>query len=115
MADHLAHRMLDGEPVALAMVQVVGVLVCEGETDFLAAVTAWGDGPGLETAPAVIGIVSGAWTVDLAGRVPNGCTVTIATDPDPTGDGYAAKIAATLAARCKLRRWSPPQVAEVQP
>lgn len=106
-ADHLARRMLAGEANAIAMVWRVGMVIAEGATDYLAAAARCGTGEAAGEYPAVIGIMSGAWTADLAARVPDRATVTIATDPDPAGEGYAAEIARTLGGRCELRRWRP--------
>ena len=67
------------------------------------------DGPAFAT--AVLGVWAGAWPDDaagrdLAGRLPPGARVTLATDDDGAGEGYADAIARTLNARgVDLRRW----------
>ena len=81
------------------------VLITEGEPDFLVAATRWGLLE--EPRTATIGVVAGAWSEDLAARVPSGCTVILATDHDAAGERYAASIAATLADRCVLQRTIP--------
>lgn len=78
------------------------VLIAEGEIDFLHLATFHGDA-GLY-APVVFGVVAGAWTPDVAARIPTGSKVTIWTDPDDKGDSYAAKVARTLRDRCTLYR-----------
>lgn len=117
MADALARLMLaggalgDGSPAA-DLVRQNGLWILEGEPDFLSAATEWAD----EGAPAVIGVASGSWPADaaeLAARVPDGCTVIIATDPDTGGEKYASAIKASLAERMRrglvrVKRWKAP-------
>lgn len=80
------------------------VVITEGEVDYLAWATACSDADA--HAHATFGIVSGSWTADHASRVPDGCTVVIATDCDPEGDRYATKIADTFARRTvDIERW----------
>lgn len=86
------------------------VIVAEGETDWLAWITASSDAN--ETAPAVLGMVSGSWTPAIAARAPDGAVVLVATDNDAEGDKYAARVLETLAERMragkmKLERWRP--------
>jgi hypothetical protein len=73
------------------------VVIAEGEIDMLSAATLWSHAA--ECAPATIGIVSGSWTNAIATRIPNGCTVLIATDNDEAGDKYARAIVDTLRER----------------
>lgn len=82
------------------------VVVAEGEVDLLAWATCFGEAD--EAAPAVLGVVAGAWTPEIAARVPDGAEVVIATDHDKAGDEYARQIAASLGPRCGLRRWRVP-------
>jgi hypothetical protein len=92
------------------------VIVCEGDSDFLATAVGpsvrarWADAD--ELAPAVIGIESGAWTDAIAARVPDGAEVVIATDADKAGDEYSARIVRTLERRLAdgaitASRWTP--------
>lgn len=76
------------------------VYIAEGVPDFLTAATARRDPA---NAPAVLGIVAGAWRSELAARIPQGARVVVATHNDPTGDAFAARIAATLAGRVVIR------------
>lgn len=101
LADVLARGLLAGLPSAIEIVRTNGVVVCEGDPAFLAASTVFSDAD--DTAPAVLGIVSGSWTDAIAARIPDGVRVTIDVDPDPTGDKYAATIIDTLIDRCDLR------------
>jgi len=82
------------------------VIIAEGETDWLAWCTQWGD---YEDAPAVIGIVSGSWTRRHADRLPaEGARILIATDADEQGDKYAASIVDTLRNRAlTVERYDP--------
>jgi hypothetical protein len=87
-----------------------GLVIAEGEPDWLTWATHWSDAN--ETAPAVLGIVAGGWTAEIASKVPNGAEVTIATHHDPAGDKYAAAIVETFAGRTvRLSRWTPPKEA----
>jgi hypothetical protein len=110
LSDALGRQLLAGDIDAVELVRRAGVWIAEGEPDFLTLSTAWSDSA--EDAPAVLGIVSGTWTPQLAARVPNGCTLTLATDADAVGDKYAGEVVATLAARMraggvKVERWQP--------
>ena len=87
--------------------QPLQVVVVEGETDFLSRATLYGDAA--EDAPPVLGLWSGAWTDELARRIPDGAQVVIRTDNNPAGDRYAKRVCATLAGRCDLFRKSQPK------
>jgi hypothetical protein len=105
MADALARRMLAGD--APDDLRRSSLLIAEGVPDFLTWATHWGDAA--ENAPAVLGVIAGSWTSEVAARVPTGMRVGIATHADDAGEGYARGIAATLADRCELVRCRPPQ------
>ena len=81
------------------------LLVAEGLPDFLTVATAHSDAN--EDAPAVIGVVAGSWTAELAALVPDGSRVIVATHKDGSGDGYARDVVATLWGRMEVRRWVP--------
>jgi hypothetical protein len=107
MANTLGRRMLEGSTLgdwspAAETVASVGLWVAEGLPDFLTLATNWSDGDA--GAPAVLGVVSGSWTETLAARVPDGCEVVIATDPDSAGEKYADRIVATFAERMRTGR-----------
>jgi hypothetical protein len=95
-ADFLGREMLRSPNVA-DQVRRAGVVIVEGEADFLGVATRYSDGD--ESAPAVFATGSGWWCREHADRVPDGTAVTIATDGDQAGNGYAEKIAATFAGR----------------
>lgn len=106
LAEVLARRLLAGDADAVELVRHAGLWIAEGEIDFLTLATAWSDAD--EDAPAVLGLVSGAWTPELAARLPDGCTVTIATDADNAGQKYADEITDSLRGRkVRVQRWSP--------
>ncbi len=107
LADPLARLMLAGASLgdgnaAADLVREVGLIIAEGEPDFLTWATHWSDAA--ELAPAVLGIIAGSWTDDLAARVPTGTVVALRTHHDKAGDEYARRIASTLSSRCRVRR-----------
>jgi hypothetical protein len=100
-ADPAGQRMLEkGE--------LLGTLwVVEGAPDFLKTATSWSD----EADIAVLGVVSGSWTHEIAARVPNGAHVVIAVHHDLSGERYVTKVVDSLAGRVRLERWAPRVVA----
>lgn len=72
--------------------------VVEGEPDFFSMCLAR---PG----DAVIGVGSGSWTADHAGKVPRMTEVMVATHRDRAGDKYAQQVSETIGQRCLVRRW----------
>lgn len=78
------------------------VLIVEGEPDFLTWATRFSDAD--LDAPVVLGVLSGAWTPELAARVPSGARVIVRTHHDASGDKYAEQINATLRERCTVLR-----------
>lgn len=80
------------------------VVLTEGEPDFL---TWAARGEGVRTL-AVFGLPgSGAWSDELAARIPDDCTVLVRTDADDAGDRYAEQIAASLHGRCTVLETDP--------
>lgn len=80
------------------------IVLVEGEPDFLTWATR---GEGARTF-AVMGLPgSGAWSDELATRIPTGCTVLVRTDTDDAGDRYAELIAASLHGRCSVLETEP--------
>lgn len=78
----------------------MGVVVTEGEPDFLT----WACRSEDELAPAVLGVFSGAWTDEVAARIPDGAIVASRVHHDEQGERYAKKIAQSLYYRCEVRR-----------
>ena len=95
-ADALGVAMLRGDA------RPAQVVMAEGPSDFLSWATRWGDTPPDHI--AILGVLSGSWTADLAAQIPDGAQVVLRTDPDPSGDKYAEQIASTLAGRCEIVR-----------
>lgn len=96
LADPMALAWLRGAPA-------IRTLIVEGEPDFLVAAT-WR----MRERTAVIGILSGAWTPELAARFVPGQRVLVWTDRDRAGDAYARAVATALIPRgCVVGRWQP--------
>ena len=74
-----------------------GLVIVEGEPDYLTAAVAWPQW-------AVLGIVGGAWSEEIAATVPRGATVVVRTDSDTAGDRMAAQVTETLRGRATVRR-----------
>lgn len=102
LADPLARSMLAGDVDSRELVARVGLVVAEGDPDFLTWATARGEAD--EDAPAVVGLVEGGWTAEVAAAVPDGTRVAVRTHHDDNGDRYAAQVAATLGRRCRVLR-----------
>jgi hypothetical protein len=100
MADPSAVAMLRREYVPAQLV------IAEGVPDFLTWATRWSDAD--EDAPAVLGVIAGSWTDELAGRISSGLCVVVRTHRDEAGAKYADRICASLAARCSVYRFPEP-------
>lgn len=108
MADPHAREIL--RTAALPAECAPRVIVCEGEPDFLVAATsAATDGDRL---PAVFGVVQGAWTDDVASRLPSGIALVIAQHADDAGKRFFGRIWNSVAKRAQsgaiaVERWTP--------
>lgn len=106
MADPLSRLLLvgaacgDGEPAADA-VRSFDLVIVEGVPDFLTWTTRWGDAA--ETAPAILGVISGSWSDSFAAKVPRGTCVVVRVHRDPAGAKYASLIKDSLSDRCSVR------------
>lgn len=100
LADALAQRMLAGDPAALELVVACGLVITEGDPDWLAWATRASDAN--EHAWATLGIFSGSWTPELASRIPDRTRVVIRGHDDEAGRKYVAQIIQGLAGRCEL-------------
>jgi hypothetical protein len=78
------------------------ILIAEGEPDWLSMATMFDTSRGQQC--AMFGIFSGAWTAEIAARIPDDAHITICTDHDPAGDKYAAQIVESIGSRCALHR-----------
>jgi len=100
MADALGRMLLaSGEAPAWWTERVV--LIEEGVPDFLTVATHYGDD---ENTPAVLGVLAGSWTREIAARIPDGCRVVVRTHTDAAGAKYAAAIGSSLMGRCEVFR-----------
>jgi len=113
------------DPMALALLQGKTeddgcrwngvVVIAEGGKDYLTWAARAGRVTNTDNGPetfAVLGVWAGAWTHEIAARIPDGATVIIRTDQDETGDKYAEGIAETLHGRCSLQRTTRERYAE---
>lgn len=106
LANAEARAMLERGHDPGAKHELARLIVCEGEPDFLTIATRYHDA--LEAHPAVLGLVSGSWTAEVASRVPCG-SVVVATHHDEAGDRYARLVLESLKARCQVRRVPAPR------
>jgi hypothetical protein len=90
MANVEATRWLRGEA------QLEQLDIVEGVPDFLFASTM--------TCGAVVGIVSGSWSNDLAARIPASAWLAIRTHDDPAGAQYASQIVRSVAPSVRITR-----------
>ncbi len=100
LADPLAQQLLGG--VCPTWWQPRQVVVAEGEPDWL--LWALRQRETDEQGPAVLGIESGAWSPQIAARIPTDASVVIRTHHDEPGERYAQQIAASLQGRCRIFR-----------
>mgnify|MGYP006350203969 CR=1 FL=1 len=97
MADECGRAILTGHQTG-----AMPIVICEGEPDWMTWALALSDAN--ETPWATFGVLSGAWTQEIADRIPSGSEVNLWTDQDKKGDDYARAVASTLAKRCKVVR-----------
>ena len=109
LADALGRLALEGADRA-AWPRRLRVVVVEGEPDFLTWASRYSDAD--EDAPAVLGVLSGSWSPELAARIPDGAELVIRTDLDDAGDRYAEEIASPLRGRCEVFESDPDGRAE---
>jgi hypothetical protein len=91
--------MLSGA-VSADTVRRCDLVVTEGVPDFLTWTTLFGDAA--EAAPAVVGMISGSWTKEIAARVSDGTAVYVRQHSDAAGAKYSARIVETLGERCTV-------------
>jgi len=100
LADPLGVQLLSGSAPEWWSPQEI--VISEGEPDWLTWAACQSEAH--EQGPAYFGIVAGGWSLDVAGRVPDGARVVIRTHHDRSGQLYAQEVCATLAGRCFLFR-----------
>jgi len=100
LADSFARQLLvTGIPEWWHHSQAPTILICEGVPDFLTNATHYGES---ESVPAVLGVLSGSWSQEVAARIPSGCRVIIRTHNDSAGQKYCREIAESLCNRCHV-------------
>ncbi len=110
MADALGRLMLadrplaDGEP-ASAFVSRVGLVLTEGVPDYLTWGSVFSDAN--ESAPAVLGLISGSFTPEIAARIPDGCRIAVRRHADSAGEKYTNAIVSALSSRCRVHVFNP--------
>lgn len=91
MANQPALEMLRGKKKAAR------VVIGEGEPDYLSLAAT-------DSGVAILGIMSGSWTSEMAAAVTGGAEVCVITHADEAGDRYANDIIKTLEHRCSTWR-----------
>jgi hypothetical protein len=81
------------------------VVITEGEPDFLTWATRSSDAA--ESVPIVLGVFPGAWSDELARRIPEGARVVVRTHRNPVGDAYAEAIRRSLEGHATVYRSRP--------
>ena len=100
LADSFARLLITkGVPSWWRQSEPPSVIITEGAIDFLTVGTHFGC---YEYAPAVLGILSGSWSDELAARIPTECHVVVKVDEDEAGEKYLAAIRRSLSGRCRL-------------
>lgn len=104
LADSFAREVLArGIPAWWHHSQPPTFLICEGVPDFLTNATHYGE---CESAPAVLGVLNGAWSAEVAARIPSGCRVIVRTHNDTAGRKYRRDVAESLCERCAVEVFS---------
>jgi len=109
-AGHTARGLVLADAAGRALLQTRAlsghtVWIVEGVPDFLSCSLAWTETT--DSVPAVLGILAGSWSNDVACRLPDGARVVIAVHHDHAGERYLEAIKETLVHRCELLRWRP--------
>ncbi|TPW16876.1 MAG: Uncharacterized protein FD129_589, partial [bacterium] len=103
LADPLGIQLLSG--VVPDWWEPRDVVISEGEPDWLTWSTRQRESD--EQGPACLGVEAGAWSKQIADRIPDGCRVVIRTHHDEPGERYARQIVTTLQGRCQVFRSRP--------
>src|SRR5207302_3951594 len=101
MADRRARMMLAGEldgdgGLGTETMGLPDLIVTESVRSFLTSATRTDDAA--ERAPAVIGLIAGSWTEEIAARVPDGTCVYVLQHADRSDAKHAACVVETLRA-----------------
>lgn len=100
LADSFARLLITkGVPSWWRQSEPPSVIITEGAPDFLTVATHYGCA---EDAPAVLGILSGSWSDELAARIPTECRVVVRVHRDEAGQKYRDQICRSLSGRCRV-------------
>ena len=100
LADSFARLLITkGVPSWWRQREPPSVIITEGAIDFLTVGTHFGC---YEYAPAVLGILSGSWSDELAARIPTECRVVVRVHRDEAGAKYRDAIRRSLSGRCRV-------------
>ena len=100
LADSFARLLItNGVPSWWRQSEPPSVIITEGAPDFLTVATHYGCS---EYAPAVLGILSGSWSDELAARIPTECRVIVKVHRDEAGQKYRDQICRSLSGRCRV-------------
>lgn len=100
LADSFARLLItNGVPSWWRQSEPPSVIITEGAIDFLTVATHYGCA---EDAPAVLGVLSGSWSDELAARIPTECRVIVKVHRDEAGQKYRDQICRSLSGRCRV-------------
>jgi hypothetical protein len=100
LADSFARLLITvGIPKWWRQSKAPKIIITEGPIDFLTVATQFGCS---EYAPAVLGVVSGSWSDELAARIPTECRVVVKVHRDGAGAKYRDAICRSLSGRCRV-------------
>ncbi len=100
LADSFARLLITkGVPSWWRQSEPPSVIITEGAPDFLTVATHYGCH---ESAPAVLGVLSGSWSDELAARIPTECRVVVKVHRDVAGQKYRDQICRSLSGRCRV-------------
>lgn len=100
LADSFARLLItNGVPSWWRQSEPPSVIITEGAIDFLTVGTHYGC---YEYAPAVLGVLSGSWSDELAARIPTECRVVVRVHRDEAGQKYRDQICRSLSGRCRV-------------
>ena len=100
LADSFARFLITkGVPPWWRRSEPPSVIITEGAPDFLTVAAHYGCS---EYAPAVLGVLSGSWSDELAARIPTECRVIVKVHRDEAGQKYRDTICRSLSGRCRV-------------
>ena len=97
MANAMAVSLLRGRRQWPEGISWRTVIIAGGAADFFEWASAVAAG-----VPAVLGIIPGSWTRDLAARIPRGSRVIVRAFANPIASRYAHRVQDSLGRRCEV-------------